>query len=112
MMLRKKGISTSLPLLSDQTKSRPRDYDLAYILNHESGLGSSQSIHEDPHAPVQSADTVDDGVTVEERRFPPPVSSGGTGMRDLSHAVLYSVFNTQYDLILKKINIEKIRFEY
>jgi hypothetical protein len=27
-------------------------------------------------------------------------------------AVLYSVFNTQYDLILKKINIEKVRIEY
>ena len=27
-------------------------------------------------------------------------------------AVLYSVFNTQYDLILKKINIEKVRIKY
>jgi hypothetical protein len=85
MMLRKNGISTSLPLLSDQTKSRPRGYDLAYILNHESGLGSSQSIHQDPHAPDQSADTVNGGVTVEERRFPPPASSGGAGRHDLSH---------------------------
>jgi hypothetical protein len=94
MMLQKNGISTSLPSLSDQSRmhmdthqpeSRPRGYDLAYILNDESGLGSSQSIHQDPHAPVQNADTVDGGVTVEERRFPPPASSGGTGRHDLSH---------------------------
>jgi hypothetical protein len=94
MMLRKNEISTSLPSLSDPTRmhmdahqpeSRPRRYDLAYILNGEPGLGSSQSIHEDTHAPVQSADTVDGGVTVEERRFPSPASSGGTGRHDLSH---------------------------
>jgi hypothetical protein len=54
MMLRKNEISTSLPSLSDPTRmhmdahqpeSRPRGYDLAYILNGEPGLGSSQSIH-------------------------------------------------------------------
>lgn len=95
IMLRKNGISTSLPSLRDQTRvpmdahqpqSRPRGYDLAYILNSEPSLGSSQSIHRDPHAPVQSADTVDGGVTVEKRRYQPPASSGGTGRHDLSHA--------------------------
>lgn len=94
MMLRKNGISTSLPSLSDQTRmpmeahqpqSEPRGYDLAYILNDEPSLCSSQSIHQDPHASVQSADTVDGGDTIDECRYQTPASSGGTVRRDLSH---------------------------
>jgi acetyltransferase-like isoleucine patch superfamily enzyme len=94
MTVRKNRISTSLPSSSDQTRmpmearqpqSEPRSYDLRYIINSEPGLCSSQSIHQYPHASVQSADTVDGGDTIDERRYQTPASSGGTVRHDLSH---------------------------
>jgi hypothetical protein len=66
MMSRKNETSTPLPSLSDQMRtpmdahqpqSRPRGYDLAYILNGEP----------------------------KERMHQPPASSGGTGRHDLCH---------------------------
>ena len=67
-------------------QSRPRGYDLAYILNGDPSLGSSQRIHQDPHDLIRSADAVDSAVTGEERRYQSPASSGETGSHDLSHA--------------------------
>ena len=42
-----------------EPQSRPRRYDLAYILNSEPSLGSSRRIHQDPRVLIQSADAVD-----------------------------------------------------
>nr|BEK62771.1 maltose O-acetyltransferase similar protein [Alternaria alternata] len=95
-ILQKNVVPTSLTSLSDQTpkptgthqpRSRPHGHDLAYILNNEPSLGSNHSIHQEPHAPVQSADT-DGGVTVEERESQLPASSRGTDKHDLLHPSL------------------------
>lgn len=66
-------------------QSRPRQYDLAYILNSEPSLGSSRRIHQNPHVLIQSADAVDSAVTGEERRYRSLASSEETDSYDLSH---------------------------
>lgn len=68
-----------------EPQSRPRRYDLAYILNSEPSLGSSRRIQQDPCVLVQSADAVDSAVTGEERRYQSLASSRETDSYDLSH---------------------------
>ncbi|RYN97418.1 hypothetical protein AA0121_g13534 [Alternaria tenuissima] len=94
MTLQKNGSSTSLPSLSDQApkpvdthhpQSKPRRCSLADILNNEPSLGSDHSIYQEPHAPVQCADT-NGGVVVEEREYRLPAPGRETDRHDLSRA--------------------------
>ncbi|OWY49423.1 zn2 cys6 DNA-binding protein [Alternaria alternata] len=95
MKLQRNGNSTSLPSLSDQApkpvdthqpQSRPRRCNLADILNNEPSLAGDHSIYQEPHAPVQRADT-NGGVTVEEREYQLPAPSRETNRHDLFRAL-------------------------
>jgi acetyltransferase-like isoleucine patch superfamily enzyme len=95
--LPRNGVLKSLPSLQDHTRmsidarqlhNRPQGYDLAHIVNCEPSLGSSQSIRQDLHASVQSADACDRAIAVEEHGCQLPASSGETGKYDLSR-ILY-----------------------
>ena len=67
-------------------QSRPRGYDLAYILNSKPSLDSSQGVRQASRNLIQSADAVNSAATGEERRYQSPASSGETGSHDSSHA--------------------------